>query len=468
MPGLDVKLAAAALLAGAWGALVALPRAMFAQPAFVDALARLVVVLLVLVLLVVGAERAWPALRRAGARGALVFVPSFLVLLLGLLVASGAIVVDAQAARAIGAGVQTRPLFGPLAVWPGLVAALPALDVVFAVSAGRALMMATTAALLAAALSVLVLSRGPRAGLRPGVAAAGAVPVVFAGAACPLCAPPIAAFVAGMAMPGIPALAGLADPTSTISALLDMGAPLFALMALLLALRAPGRRDIARSAPLMAALLAPLLAVPLVRARLHLAMLPEAASDVQETLGDFLVWVLIGALLLIAPVIYLALYYPLRYRASRAAREPQDEPIGRGGRRVFLALVIAVPAVIVFGLGAASLGILWEIEQAPEGTLHVDVVASRWNWTFAMPDGTQTVNELRVPMNEVVVLHVASRDVIHSLYVPQLGVKIDALPGHENDQSFRAIRPGTFDAFCAEFCGVGHTRMRATVIVEGS
>src|SRR5690606_35265825 len=57
------------------------------------------------------------------------------------------------------------------------------------------------------------------------------------------------------------------------------------------------------------------------------------------------------------------------------------------------------------------------------------------------------------------------RDVIHSFFVPAFRVKQDVLPGTYTEMWFQAERTGTYDVFCAEYCGMSHSRMRASVVV---
>jgi len=86
--------------------------------------------------------------------------------------------------------------------------------------------------------------------------------------------------------------------------------------------------------------------------------------------------------------------------------------------------------------------------------------------TFEYPNGTRVQNELRVKAGQVVLLEVTSLDVIHSFFVYDLGVKIDANPGHVNNYWFRADTPGQYRIVCAEFCGVSHYAMIGKLIVE--
>jgi cytochrome c oxidase subunit II len=73
---------------------------------------------------------------------------------------------------------------------------------------------------------------------------------------------------------------------------------------------------------------------------------------------------------------------------------------------------------------------------------------------------------LYVPANQVVDLTVKSFDVVHSWWIPELGGKIQAIPGHTNHFWFKAEKTGTYSGQCAEFCGIFHEAMLANVIAE--
>ena len=89
---------------------------------------------------------------------------------------------------------------------------------------------------------------------------------------------------------------------------------------------------------------------------------------------------------------------------------------------------------------------------------------SRW---FTYPNGAVAVDRMRVPVGKDVLLKVTAPgwDVIHSWWIPQLGGKIDAIPGKLNKTWFSAKRTGVFQGQCAELCGLYHAKMLADVEV---
>ncbi|GAA0470929.1 cytochrome c oxidase subunit II [Halococcus dombrowskii] len=98
--------------------------------------------------------------------------------------------------------------------------------------------------------------------------------------------------------------------------------------------------------------------------------------------------------------------------------------------------------------------------------VEIEVDAFQWGWEFIYPDaGVNSSTELAIPANKSVYLHITSRDVIHAVHVPSLGLKQDAIPGQYNTIMTNATEPGTYQLYCAEFCGSGHSKMLANMTV---
>ena len=96
----------------------------------------------------------------------------------------------------------------------------------------------------------------------------------------------------------------------------------------------------------------------------------------------------------------------------------------------------------------------------------IDVIASRWEWTFHYPDGNITQvsgavehQPLVVPTGVPVRFRIDSRDVIHSFWIPQLDFKHDAIPGSTQIVTLDFDRTGHFSGSCAEYCGLLHSDM---------
>ena len=106
--------------------------------------------------------------------------------------------------------------------------------------------------------------------------------------------------------------------------------------------------------------------------------------------------------------------------------------------------------------------------------VRVKVVARQFFWSFTYPgldntfgtaDDFTLANELVVPENKLVILTMTSGDVIHSFFAPNLRVKYDVIPGRETRVWFVAQQTGEYPALCTELCGIGHSRMLASINV---
>jgi cytochrome c oxidase subunit 2 len=74
-------------------------------------------------------------------------------------------------------------------------------------------------------------------------------------------------------------------------------------------------------------------------------------------------------------------------------------------------------------------------------------------------------SSLVLPVGQPVDLDLRAQDVIHSVFIPAMRVKQDAVPGMKTHIHFTPTQTGTFEMVCSQLCGLGHYRMKATVLV---
>jgi cytochrome c oxidase subunit 2 len=100
-------------------------------------------------------------------------------------------------------------------------------------------------------------------------------------------------------------------------------------------------------------------------------------------------------------------------------------------------------------------------------TLHINVNGQQYLWRYDYPGSPQLFSyyEMVVPTGTTVTLDITASDVVHSWWIPKLGGKADAVPGHVNESWFKIPRgkEGVYSGQCAELCGAGHADMRAEV-----
>ena len=110
-------------------------------------------------------------------------------------------------------------------------------------------------------------------------------------------------------------------------------------------------------------------------------------------------------------------------------------------------------------------------EAPPKGdVLNIKVDGQQYVWQYTYPSIDDkkvfAYTDMYVPVGMTVTLDISSNDVQHSWWIPELGGKMDGVPGHVNETWFKipADKAGTtFDGQCAELCGSGHADMRAAV-----
>jgi cytochrome c oxidase subunit II len=189
-------------------------------------------------------------------------------------------------------------------------------------------------------------------------------------------------------------------------------------------------------------------------------------------------WMLGVAVLVLVGVVALWLWAMWRGQARRerlqreqpVADDAPDRHAGTGRRELRwivgggIALpLLAITALVVFGTPAGRHQLPWQA-SAVAAPLRIDVEARQWTWSLQYPGQSEPLlDQLIMPVGRAVDLHIRSRDVIHSFWVPRLGGKLDAVPGRTNVLRLQADQPGVFRGQCAEFCGLDHARMVLTV-----
>jgi len=158
----------------------------------------------------------------------------------------------------------------------------------------------------------------------------------------------------------------------------------------------------------------------------------------------------------------------LRYRGAGAPSRRSNATWLEGSYALLLACVVAF--------------LLWEtfsaehqvdtVANRERPSLTINVTAARWEWTFGYVGDGITARSGRtghqplvVPADRAIRFNLASLDVIHAIWVPQLEFKRDLIPGHTGHVTLTFTRTGSFGGQCAVFCGEYHSEMTFTVRV---
>ncbi len=175
---------------------------------------------------------------------------------------------------------------------------------------------------------------------------------------------------------------------------------------------------------------------------------------------DFTMYLILGiSVFFLVGITAVMIYFLFRYRKKN---NPVATNITHNNKlEVIWTVVPTILVVIMFYYGWAEYK---PMLRAPKGAMEIEAIGQMWKWTFVYPDGKMS-DSLVVPLDKPVKLNLVSKDVLHALYIPAFRVKQDVTPGVNNMMWFTAQKLGTYDLFCAEYCGQLHSYMLSTVTV---
>ena len=205
----------------------------------------------------------------------------------------------------------------------------------------------------------------------------------------------------------------------------------------------------------------------------------DAASEQRGPIDTLFDVMIVLSCVVFAIVIVMFAYAIWKFRV-RPGDEGDGKPI-HGNTKLEIAWTVIPTVIVLFG-AAYSWVVLDDIEAKSSDSMRLDVIGQQFEWTFEYPEKMVgsgdsatpvTTHELHVPVDRQLDVHMAALDVLHSFWVPEWGIKRDAVPardpaseGVDNTFVVTPDQEGTFSLVCTELCGTGHATMRATVVVE--
>ncbi len=188
-------------------------------------------------------------------------------------------------------------------------------------------------------------------------------------------------------------------------------------------------------------------------------------------------------------------YVLLRFRKGR--HPAADHEGVRSGISTHLEFaVVLIEAVLFVGFAVP----LWakRVNEFPEtgDAILVHAIGQQFNWNFHLPgpdgqfgrrdinlvtnsnplgldpndpaskDDIVVLGELHIPLNRSVIVEVSSKDVIHNFALPHMRIAQDAIPGSVIPMWFKPIKAGTYEIVCGQLCGLGHSGMKGTLVVD--
>jgi cytochrome c oxidase subunit 2 len=199
----------------------------------------------------------------------------------------------------------------------------------------------------------------------------------------------------------------------------------------------------------------------------------NSGGPVNDKMQFVYAWIFWGSMILGIIVGGLLLWSFFRFRRKTDDEEPQQV---HGNTRLEITWT-AIPFAILFMLfivTAVNMPYINDQRPASDHPLLVNVEGQQFQWAMTYNPGpgqcqscskqVKTTNVLIVPVNTPVNIDLTSHDVNHSLYLPNLGGQMNALPGQTNHMWIQASRSGVFYGQCTELCGYGHKSMVIAVI----
>jgi cytochrome c oxidase subunit 2 len=203
-----------------------------------------------------------------------------------------------------------------------------------------------------------------------------------------------------------------------------------------------------------------------------------AASPVMEQIEDFhrlLLWIIVAVCLF---VLGLLVWIVVKYRAGA---NPVPSKVHHN--TLLEVAWTLIPVIILVFIAVPSFRLLYFEAAIPKPDVTIKAIGKQWFWTYEYP-GAQAGftydslglsdadaakagkprllgvdNPVYVPVNKVIEIQTAGADVIHSWAMPQMGVKMDAVPGRINETWFKPTQTGVYYGQCSELCGARHAYM---------
>ena len=215
--------------------------------------------------------------------------------------------------------------------------------------------------------------------------------------------------------------------------------------------------------------------------------LPRGVTSISKEAYDLhmlIMWICVAIGVVVFGAIFISI---LKHRKSKGAK-----PATFHESTTVEIIWTIVPFLILIGMAIPATKALVAMEDTSNPDLSIKVTAYQWKWGYDyMDEGVSFIsslstpkeqilneqekgqnyllevdNPLVVPVNKKVRLLLTANDVIHSWWVPDLGMKKDAIPGFVNEMWFRVDEEGTYRGQCAELCGKDHGFMPIVVVAK--
>jgi cytochrome c oxidase subunit 2 len=185
----------------------------------------------------------------------------------------------------------------------------------------------------------------------------------------------------------------------------------------------------------------------------------SGASNFVEGVDLSFAIILGASIFFLVAITIVMIYFVFRYRKSK---NPNASHIhGNNKLEIIWTVIPTILVLIMFYFGWMGYKPMREV---PDDAIPIKVYGQMWSWSYEYQNG-KISDKLVVPLDKAVRLDLISRDVVHSFYIPAFRIKEDVVPGKNNYMWFIGQEEGSYDVFCAEYCGERHSYMLSKVEV---
>lgn len=209
----------------------------------------------------------------------------------------------------------------------------------------------------------------------------------------------------------------------------------------------------------------------------------EIASQIYD-LHMLIIWVCLAIFVVVFGLMFYSIF---KHRKSTGHQASQFHE-----NHLLEVIWTIIPVVILACMAYPATKTILAMKDTSAADMEIKVTASQWKWGYdymgqdvkfistlaTTQDQIQNKaekgenyllevdNPMVVPVGKKVTLLITAQDVIHAWWVPEFGVKQDAIPGFVKEAWFKADKPGTFRGQCAELCGKDHGFMPIVVVAK--
>jgi len=175
---------------------------------------------------------------------------------------------------------------------------------------------------------------------------------------------------------------------------------------------------------------------------------------------DLSFYIILGiSVFFLVGITFTMIFFVIRYRKKKNPKATDIK--GNNKLEIIWTVIPTILVLVMFYYGWTGYA---PMRSVPDDAMVVKAHGQMWSWSFEYDDGRRS-EKLVVPLNKPVKVDLVSHDVIHSFYVPAFRIKEDLVPGKNNWLWFKPLETGTYDIYCAEYCGERHSYMLADLVV---